>query len=85
MAVGAYTSDPKVHHIANMVQLGFYFCLESCEYTKFTGRRRTFQFRSLFDYVLFIGESLLPVDAPIDQFRQATQIVLTLENQKNAI
>ena len=35
--------------------------------------------------MFFTGDSLLSVDALIEQFHQATQIVLTLNNQKNAI
>ena len=37
------------------------------------------------DFVFFVGDRLLPADAPIEQFQHATQIVLTLDNQKNAI
>ena len=37
------------------------------------------------DFLLFLGGRLLPADAPIKHFQNATQIVLTLDNQKNAI
>ena len=79
------SSDPKAHHIANLVQLGFYLCPRFCEYTKCIGHRWTVQFRLLLDFVFFVGDILLPVDAPIENFHQATQIVLTLDNQKNFI
>ena len=72
--VAAATSsyDPKAHHIVNLVELGFYFCLRSCEYTKCTYHHQTVQFRPLLEFVLFVGDILLPVDALIKHFRQAT-------------
>ena len=45
----------------------------------------TVQLRSLIEFVFFVGDFLLPGDAPAEHFRRATQIVLTLDNQKNAI
>ena len=77
--------DPRAHHIVNLVIIGFYFCLWSCEYTKCTGHRRTVQFRLLVDFVFFVRDFLLPGDAPAEHFRQATQIVIALDNQKNTI
>ena len=35
--------------------------------------------------MFFIGDHLIPADAPIEQFQHATQIVLTLDNQRNSI
>ena len=43
------------------------------------------QFRPLMDFPFFVGDTLLPQDAPIGWFEQLNQIVLTLDNQKNAI
>ena len=85
--VAAATSyfDLKAHQIADLVQLDFYFCLRSCKYTKCTCHRRTVKLHPLLDFVFFVGTILLPLDAPIEHFRQATQVFLTLENQKNAI
>ena len=83
MAAGAYTSDPKAHHITDLVQLGFYFCLRPCEYTKCTGHRQKVQFRTLLDLMFFTGDSIIPTGTPIEHFHQANQIVLILDNQKN--
>ena len=79
------SSDPRVHHITDLVTIGFYFFISSCEYTKCTSHRRTVQFRPVVDFMFFVGDFLLPGDAPAEHFRQATQIVITLDNQKNAI
>ena len=37
------------------------------------------------DLIFFVGGRLLSADAPIEHFQNATQIFLTLDNQKNAI
>ena len=37
------------------------------------------------DFVFFVGDRLLPANAPTEQFQNTNQIVLTLDNQKNAI
>ena len=37
------------------------------------------------DFVFFVGDQLLPADAPTEHFQHSTQIVLTLDNQKNVI
>ena len=78
-------SDQKTQHTANLVILGFYFCLCSYEYTKCTGHYRKVQFYPLMDFVFFAGDNLPPPDAPIGWFEHVTQIVLTLDNQKNSI
>ena len=85
MAAGVSASNPKPRHISDLVQLGFYFCLRSCLYTKCTGDRRTIKFRSLLEFVFFIRDHLIPADAPIEHFQHANQIVLILDNQKNVI
>ena len=56
MATGASTSDLKTRHVANLVKLGFYFCLRSCKYTKCTVHCRTVQVRPLLEFVLFVGD-----------------------------
>ena len=76
---------PKDKDISDLVQLGFYLCLRSCEYTKCTGHHRTVQFLPLLEFVFFIGDHLIPANAPVKDFQHATQIVLTLDNHKNAI
>ena len=78
-------SDQNTRHTAYLVVLRFYFYLRSCEYPKCTSHHRTVQFRPLMDFVFFAGDTLLPPDAPIGWFKYVTQIVLTLDNQKNAI
>ena len=85
MSAGDSVADPKSHHISDLVQLVFYICLSLCEYTKFTGHRRTVQLQTLLDFFFFIGDQIVPVDAPIEHFQNITQIVLTLDNQKNTI
>ena len=37
------------------------------------------------DLMFFVGDFLLPRDAPAEHFRRTTQIVLTLDNHKNSI
>ena len=78
-------SDQKTRHTADLVVLVFYFCLRSCEYLKCTSHGRTVQLRPLIDFLFFAGDTLLPQDAPIRWFEHVNQIVLTLDNQNNAI
>ena len=85
VAAEYFSSNPKTYQVADLVALGFYFCFRSCEYTKCTGHRITAQFRPLTNFVFFVGDRLLLYDAPIEHFHHATQIVLTQDNQKNAI
>ena len=85
VATEATSTNTKTRHFYDLVQLGFYFCLRLCEYTKCTGNFRTFQFRPLLDYVFFIGDRLHPVDAYNEYLQHINQIVLTLNNQKNVI
>ena len=85
VAAVASTSDLKTPHISDLVQPGSYFCLRSYEYTKCTGHRREFLFRPVLDFVFFFRDILLTVDPPINHFHRATQIFLTLDNQKNFI
>ena len=80
VAAATSSSDPKVYHIADLVLLGFYFYPRCCEYTKCTGHRRTVQFLPLLEFVFFVGGIILPMEAPIDHFHQATRIFLTLDN-----
>ena len=85
VATASLSSNIRTRQVADLVTLGFYFCLRSCEYTKCTGHRRTVQFQPLMDFVFFVGDQIFPADALIEQFQHATEIVLTLDNQKNAI
>ena len=72
VAAAAFSSNPKTCQVTNLVTLGFYFCLRSCEYTKYTGHGRTVQFCPIMDFVFFVGYQLLPSDAPIEHFQYAT-------------
>ena len=85
MSAANSASDQKNRHTTYLVVLGFYFCLRPCDYTECTGHHRTVQFRPFIDFVFFAGDTLLPPNAPIGWFEHVTQIVLTLDNQKNAI
>ena len=85
VAKAATSSDTRAHHIVDLVVIGFYFCLRSCEYTKCTGHRWTVQLRPFMDLVFFVGDFLLPRDASAEHFRQAAQMFITFDNQKNAI
>ena len=71
--------------LADLFILGFYLCLRSYEYTKYTAHCRTVQFCPLMYFVFFDGDTLLHPDASIGWFENVTQTVLTLDNQKNAI
>ena len=51
----ATSTDPKISHVVDLVQLGFYFYLEYCKYTKYIEHLRAFQFHQLLDFVLFFG------------------------------
>ena len=85
VAAAAYPSYQNPRRISNLLILGFYFCLRPCEYTKCTSHHRTVDFHPLLEFVIYDGEDLTPTDAPIELLQHATHIVLTLDNQKNAI
>ena len=75
----------KTRHVSDLVQLGFYFYLRSCEDTKYTGHLRKLQLWPLLDFIFCVGDRLLPDNSPIENLQHVPQIVLTLDNQKNAI
>ena len=85
VAAESFSSNPKIRQVSVLVTLGFYFCLQLCEYTKCTRHCIKFQFCTLVDFFFFGGGQLLPDDAPIEHFQLDTQIILTLDNQKNVI
>ena len=68
VAATATSSDTISQHISDLVTIGLYFYLQSYEYTKCTGHRRVVQFRLLMDFVFFVGDFLLPGDAPAKHF-----------------
>ena len=69
-------SIKQPQQISNLVVSGFYFCLWSCDYTKCTGHLRANHFRPLLDFVLFVGDTLLPPDASIKQSQHAHTKIL---------
>ena len=85
MASAVTTYNIKTPNVSDMLQLGFYFCLRSCEYTKCTGHRQTGQLQPLLEFVFFVGDRLLPADASIEHLYHDNHIFFTLDNQKNAI
>ena len=85
MSAANTSSDQKTRHISDLVVLGLYLCLISCNYTKCTGYCRTVKFRILVDSVFFSGDTLLPTNTPIRWFKHVTHIVLALDNHKISI
>ena len=67
-----------------MIQIGLYFCLRSCEYTKTNSHRRTTQFR-LRDMQFQDTQGTIPFDAPDSHFLQALVVTLFLDTQKNSV
>ena len=76
------SSDHKTHNTANLIVLGFYFCLRLCEYTKGTSHHMKVLFRPLMEFVFFIDDPP-PPDVPFEWSKHITQIILILDNQKN--
>ena len=85
MAIASTATDPKICHVADLVQLGFYFCLVYCEYKNYTGHLRTVHFQTLLDFLFLFWDLLLTDDVPINYFQHVTHIVLTLDNKKNSV
>ena len=67
-----------------MVQIGLYFCLHSCEYTKTNSHRRTTQF-CLRDMKFQYTGGTIPFDSPESCFLQALVVTLFLNTQKNSV
>ena len=77
-------SSPKDWCLADLVQIGLYFCLRSCEYTKTNSHRRTTQF-CLRDMQFQDTRGSIPFDAPDSRFLLALVVTLFLETQKNSV
>ena len=73
-------SGPKDWCLADLVQIGFYFSLRSCEYTKTNLHRRTTQFR-LRDMQSKDTRGTIPFDAPDSLFLQSLVMTLFLDTQ----
>ena len=70
--------------LTDLVQIGFYFCLRSCEYTKTNLHRRTTQFR-LRDIQFQDICGTIPFDAPDYRLLNILVVTLFLDTQKNYI
>ena len=81
----ATSTNPKTCHVANLIQLSFYFCLKYLHYTKYIGNLWKVQFQTFLGFLFLDGVQLLLDDSSIQNFHHATHIVLTLDKQKNAI
>ena len=81
------TTSTKLNtfHLYDLVQLGLYFCLRSCGYTKYTRHFWTFQLHSLLEFFFFFGDSLLTADDPIEPLQYATHIFLNLDNKNISV
>ena len=77
-------SGPKDWSLVDLVQIGLYFCLGSCEYTKTNSHRRTTQFRPR-DMQFKDTRGTIPFDAPDSHFLQALFVTLFLDTQKNSV
>ena len=75
-------SNPKNQCLADLVQIGLYFCLRSCEYTKTNSHQRTTQFR-LRDIQFQDGRCTITFDAPASRLLNALVVTLFLNTQKN--
>ena len=78
------SSSPKDRCLADLVQIGLYFCLRSCEYTKTNSHRRKTQFclRSI-QFQDSLGT--VPFDVPDSHFLNALVVTLFLDKQKNYV
>ena len=71
-------SGPKDRCLADLVQIGLYFFLRSCEYTKTNSHRRTTQF-CLRDMQFQDTRVTIPFDDPDSRFLQALVVTLFLK------
>ena len=74
MSAAASSSGQKTRHTADLVVLVSYFFLHPSKYTKCTGYCRTFQFRPLQDFMLFVGDTLLHPNALIEWFQMSPRL-----------
>ena len=77
-------SSSKYWCLAYLVQIGLYFCLRSCEYTKTNSHRRTTQF-CLHDMQFQDTWGAIPFDTPNSCFLQALVVTLFLDTQNNSV
>ena len=79
----SYTETAKGRFQGDLIQIALYFCLGSCEYTKKFHKRTTqFRFR---DLQFHDASGILHFYASALCIRQATEVTLYLDIQKNSI
>ena len=78
------SSNPNDQFLADLVQIGLYFCLRSCEYTKTNSHRRTTQFR-LRDIQFQDAYGAISFDALASRFLNALVVTFFLDTQKNSV
>ena len=72
----------RMHMVAHLIVIAFFFLLRVGEYTPSTGKRRTVPLRKK-DITLWAGPNAIPNDAPLEVMKTATAVTVHLENQKN--
>ena len=77
-------ASPKAQCTADLIQIGLFFCLRSCEYTKTQSHRRTTQFRFR-DMQFHNAAGVIPANASDKTFLEAWATTLFLDTQKNGV
>ena len=77
-------SIPKDRYLAYLVQIGLYFFLRSCEYTKTNSHRRTTKF-CLHDIKLQDTRGNITFDAPHSRLLNALVAILFRDTQKESV
>ena len=77
-------SIPKDWCLSDLVQIGLYFCLRSCEYTKTNSHRCTTIF-CLRDIQFQDTRGSIPFDTSDSRFLQALVVTLFLDTQKHSV
>ena len=82
--MGKADSLPKVQCTAELIQIGLFFCLWSCEYTKTVSCRHTTQLR--FWYMQFHNDTgVIPGVTPDQTFLDSWATTLFLDTQENCV
>ena len=70
--------------VADLLVIALFFCLRSCEYTKTNSHRRKTQFRFQ-DVQFHDANGVMPPDAAVNLFLEASAITLFLDTQENSV
>ena len=81
---GNTNSSPKAQCTVNFIQIGLFFCLRSCKYTKAASHRHTTQFWFR-DTQFHNTAGVIPGDALDQTFLDAWATTLFLDTQKNCV